>query len=172
YEQDGIFGFSNSLSGDNTVDFMLGAVSNFTQAGGLYLDFTGINWSTFIQDDWRATRRLRVSAGLRWDPFFPYTDSLGRVACFEPGQQSTRYPNAPKGLLFGGSNHDAGCPKSSMDNNAWDFGPRVGFAWQLTNDGNTSLRGGAGFYYESPNTVAFQDVVGIPPFAPIISLTD
>lgn len=172
YEQDGIFGFSNSLSGDNTVDFMLGAVSNFTQAGGLYLDFTGINWSTFIQDDWRATRRLTVSAGLRWDPFFPYTDSLGRVACFEPGQQSTRYPNAPKGLLFGGSNHDAGCPKSSMDNNAWNFGPRVGFAWQLTNDGNTSLRGGAGFYYESPNTVAFQDVVGIPPFAPIISLTD
>jgi hypothetical protein len=172
YEEDGVFGFSNSLSGDNTADFMLGAVSNFTQAGGLYLDFTGINWSTFIEDDWRATPRLTVSAGLRWDPFFPYTDSLGRVACFQPGAQSTRFPNAPAGLLFGGSSHDAGCPKSAMVNNPLNFGPRLGFALQLTQDGKTSLRGGAGYYYESPNTVALEDVVGIPPFAPIVSLTD
>jgi hypothetical protein len=172
YEQDGVFGFSNSLSGDNTADFMLGAISSFTQGGGLFLNFTGINWSAFIQDDWRATPRLTISAGLRWDPFFPYKDSLGRVACFIPGSQSTRFPNAPEGLLFGGSNHDAGCPNSSIFNNPYNFGPRLGFASQLTADGKTSLRGGAGYYYEAPNTVAFQDVVGIPPFAPIVNLTD
>jgi outer membrane receptor protein involved in Fe transport len=172
YEQDGVFGFSNSLSGDNTADFLLGAISNFTQGGGLFLNFTGINWSAFVQDDWRATPRLTVSAGLRWDPFFPYKDSLGRVACFIPGAQSTRFPNSPQGLLFGGSNHDAGCPQSSIFNNPMNFGPRLGFASQLTGDGKTSLRGGAGYYYESPNTVAFQDVVGIPPFAPIVNLTD
>jgi hypothetical protein len=172
YSQDGSFGFSNSLSGDNIADFMLGAVSTLNQGGGLYLDFTGINWSLFVQDDWRATSRLTVSAGLRWDPFFPYTDSLGRVACFEPGAQSTRFPNSPQGLLFGGSHHDAGCPRSSIDGNPWNFGPRLGFALKLTQDGKTSLRGGAGYYYESPNTVAFEDVVGIPPFAPIVSLTD
>ena len=172
YEQDGIFGFSNSLSGDNTADFLLGAMSTFTQAGGLFLHFTGIDWSAFVQDDWRVTPRLTLSAGLRWDPFFPYKDSLGRVACFVPGAQSTRYPNAPQGLLFGGNNHDAGCPNSSMNNNPLNFGPRLGFATQLTSDGKTSLRGGAGYYFEPPNTVAFQDVVGIPPFAPIINLTD
>ena len=172
YEQDGVFSFSNSLSGDNVADFMLGSVSNLTQGGGLYLDFTGINWSLFVQDDWRATPRLTVSAGLRWDPFFPYTDSLGRVACFQPGMQSTRFPNAPQGLLFGGSHHDKTCPNSSMDSNPWNFGPRLGFALKLTEDGKTSLRGGAGYYYESPNTVSFQDVVGIPPFAPIVTLTD
>jgi hypothetical protein len=172
YEQDGIFGFSNSLSGDNTADFMLGAMSTFTQAGGLFLNFTGINWSTFVQDDWRVTPRFTLSAGLRWDPFFPYKDSLGRVACFVPGSQSTRFPNAPQGLLFGGSNHDAGCPRASIFNNPLNFGPRLGFASQLTSDGKTSLRGGAGYYFEPPNTVAFQDVVGIPPFAPIVNLTD
>jgi hypothetical protein len=171
FGQDGIFGFSNSLSGDNTADFMLGALSTFSQGGGVFLNFTGINWSTFIQDDWHATPRLLVSAGLRWDPFFPYTDSEGRVACFEPGAQSTRFPNAPVGLLFGGSNHDKGCPQSSIFKNPWNFGPRLGFAYQLTKDGKTSVRGGAGYYYESPNTVAFQDVVGIPPFAPIVSLS-
>ena len=169
---DGVFDFSNSLSGDNTADFMLGDVSTFQQAGGLYLDFTGINWSTFVQDDWRASHRFTVSAGLRWDPFIPYKDSEGRVACFVPGAQSTRYPNAPAGLIFGGDNHDTGCPPSSIFNNLGNFGPRIGFALRLTADGKSSLRGGGGYYYQTPNTVAFEDVVGVPPFAPIINLTD
>jgi hypothetical protein len=172
YSEDGNFGFSNSLSGDNTADFLLGVVSNFNQGGGLYLDFTGTNFSLFVQDDWRATSRLTLNLGVRWDPFIPYTDSEGRVACFQPGQQSRRFPGAPLGLLFGGYQHDAGCPKSSIENNLSNIGPRLGFALRLTQDGKTSLRGGAGYYYESPNTVAFQDTVGIPPFAPIVSLSD
>ncbi len=172
YEQDGIFSFSNSLSGDNTADFLLGAVSNLTQAGGLFLNLTGINWTLFVQDDFRINPRLTLSAGLRWDPWFPYTDSLGRVGCFEPGAQSTRFPNSPQGLIFGGNNHDAGCPKGAMFNSPWNFGPRLGFAYQATADGKTSVRGGAGYYYQTPNTLVYQQVVGIPPFAPIVSLTD
>ncbi len=172
YEQNGVFSFSNNLSGSNMADFMLGQVSQFIQAGGLYLDFTGIKWSAFVQDNWRASQRLTLNMGLRWDPWFPYKDSQGRVACFAPGQQSTRFPNAPLGLLFGGSNHDAGCPQASINSKPGNFAPRLGFAYRLTNDGKTSIRGGAGIYYSIPNTVAFQDVVGVPPFAPIISLTD
>jgi hypothetical protein len=151
---------------------MLGAVSSFTQAGGLYLNFTGNEWSFFVQDNWHATSRLTLSGGIRWDPFTPYTDSEGRVSCFVPGAQSTRFPNAPQGLLFGGSNHDAGCPASSIYNNLSNLGPRVGFAYQLTSDGKTSIRGGAGYYYQAPNTVAFEDVVGVPPFAPIVNILD
>jgi hypothetical protein len=171
YEQNGVFSFSNNLSGSNMADFMLGQVSQFIQAGGLYLDFTGTKWSAFIQDNWRATPRLTLNMGLRWDPWFPYKDSQGRVSCFQPGQQSTRFPNAPLGLLFGGSNHDAGCPEASIESKPGNFAPRLGFAYRLTDDGKTSLRGGAGIYYSIPNTVAFQDVVGVPPFAPIIFLT-
>jgi hypothetical protein len=171
-QEDGIFGFSNSLSGDNTADFMLGAVSTFAQAGGLYLNLDGTNWSTFLQDDWRATPRFTLNAGLRWDPFFPYKDSLGRAACFVPGAQSTRYPNAPQGLIFGGSKHDLGCPQSSVVNNPWNLGPRLGLTAQLTSDGKTTLRSGAGYYYDPPNTAAFQDVAGVPPFASIVELTD
>jgi hypothetical protein len=172
YEQNGVFSFSNNLSGNNQADFLLGQVSQFIQAGGLYLNFTGIKWSAFVQDNWRVNHRLTINAGLRWDPWFPYKDSQGRVACFEPGKQSTRFPNAPQGLLFGGSQHDQGCPAASIESKPANFAPRLGFAYRLTNDGKTSLRGGAGVYYAIPNTVAFQDVVGIPPFAPIISLTD
>jgi hypothetical protein len=145
-------------------------VSSFTQGGGLYLNFTGYRESLFVQDSWKATSRLLLTAGLRWDPFFPYTDSEGRVACFVPGAQSQRFPNAPVGMLFGGQNHDPGCPASSIYNNPKNFGPRLGFAYRVTEDGSTSIRGGAGYYYEAPNTVAFEDVVGVPPFAPIINL--
>jgi hypothetical protein len=172
YQADGNFTFDNGLTGNNLSDFMLGDVSSFTQGGGLYLNFTGNEWSFFVQDNWHATPRLTVNAGLRWDPFFPYTDSEGRVACFVPGAQSTRFPNAPQDLIFGGSHHDPGCPASSIFNNLGNVGPRLGFAYQLTEDGKTSIRGGAGYYYQAPNTVAFEDVVGVPPFAPIVNIQD
>jgi len=172
FEQNGVFNFTNNLTGNNEADFMLGQVSQFIQAGGLYLNFTGIKWSAFVQDNWRVSHRLTLNLGLRWDPWFPYKDSQGRVGCFEPGKQSQRFPNAPLGLLYGGSNHDPGCPEASINSKAANFAPRLGFAYRLTNDGKTSVRGGGGMYYSIPNTVAFQDVVGIPPFAPIINLND
>src|SRR5579872_450738 len=172
FEENGEFFFNNNLSKSNQADFMLGQVSQFIQAGGLYLNFTGIKWSAFIQDNWRVTHRLTLNLGLRWDPWFPYKDSQGRVGCFEPGHQSVRFPNSPLGLLFGGSKHDPGCQSASINTKAANFAPRLGFAYRITNDGKTSIRGGAGMYYSIPNTVAFQDVVGIPPFAPIINLND
>jgi hypothetical protein len=169
YQESGVFDFEN-LTGNPLADFELGAVSSFTQGGGLYLNVTGYRESLFAQDSWKATPRMLLTAGLRWDPFFPYTDSEGRVACFVPGAQSQRFPTAPVGMLFGGKNHDPGCPASSIYNNPRNFGPRLGFAYRITEDGNTSIRGGAGYYYEAPNTVAFEDVVGVPPFAPIINV--
>ena len=170
YQQNGVFGFQGALSGSSMADFILGQAQLFTQDGGIYLNFTGIKWSAFVQDNWRVTPRLTINMGLRWDPWFPYQDSEGRVGCYEPGKQSQRFPNAPLGLLFGGSNHDPGCPASSINSSAANFAPRLGFAYRLTNDGKTSIRGGAGIYYAIPDTVAFQDVVGIPPFAPIVNL--
>jgi len=173
FQEGGTFNFTNALTGDDIADFELGAMSSFIQGGGLYLDFTGINWSAFAQDDWKANSRLTVSAGLRWDPFIPSKDNLGRVACFEPGAaESVRYPNAPPDLIYGGANHDPGCPNAGIFANYANYGPRLGFAYQLAADGKTSVRGGAGYYYEPPNSLIYQQMVGVPPFAPVINLTD
>src|SRR5580704_14573204 len=65
YQESGVFDFEN-LTGNPLADFELGAVSSFTQGGGLYLNFTGYRESLFVQDNWKATSRLLLSAGLRW----------------------------------------------------------------------------------------------------------
>ncbi len=166
YLQGGQFFFEGSYSGDNLADFMLG-VPDFTQGGGIYGTVTGYNWSAFLQDDWRATPRLTLSGGLRWNPEIPYTTNNGRLPCFEPGKQSTRFPNAPQGLLFAG---DPGCPQGSYYSHLGLFAPRIGFAYRLTKDGKTSLRGGAGYYYQPPETLAYQDDMGVAPFAPVFNL--
>ena len=169
YQESGVFDFEN-VTGSPLADFEVGAVASFTQGGGLYLNFTGYRESLFVQDSWKATPRLLLTAGLRWDPFFPYTDSEGRVACFVPGAQSKRFPNAPVGMLFGGNNHDPGCPASSIYNNAKNFGPRLGFAYRVQEMATRVFAEGPGITIEAPNTVAFEDVVGVPPFAPIINV--
>lgn len=167
YLEGGSFEFGGTYTGNNLADFMLGDVSFFQQGGGIYANITGYNWSAFVQDDWHATQRLTLSGGLRWQPLIPYTDSHNRLPCFQPGKQSVLYPNAPQGLLLAG---DPGCPRGTYNGTLDSFAPRIGFAYRLTNDGKTSIRGGAGYYYQPPETLAYQDDAGAPPFAPIISL--
>ena len=170
FQQSGQFSFFDNLSGDNLVDFILGEASQFTQAGGLYMNLVGTKWSAYAQDNWRVNQRLSVNAGLRWDPFLSYTDSKGRMPCFVPGAKSTRYPNAPVGLLFAGPNHDRGCPPGMANSDLWEFAPRVGFAYKLTQDGKTSIRGGAGFYLMPVQNMVYQNSNGIAPFSPIVTL--
>jgi hypothetical protein len=158
------FSFYNSLSNNNLSDFMLGDVSEFLQGGGEYKDMVGTLWSPYVQDNWRVKRKLTVNLGLRWDPFIPYTETKGRVVCYVAGGQSKRFPNAPVGMLFGGSNHDAGCPSGGAYDNWQNWAPRVGFAYHAM--GNTVVRGGAGFYYTPLSTHDLNGFVDTAPFGP------
>jgi len=164
--QSGNFRFRYELTGDNLTDFFLGDAQRWRQGGGEYSSLHGWEGDAYVQDNWRASRRLTVQMGLRWDPFLPYTEENGKTICFNPGQQSTRYPNAPAGLVYGGSNHDAGCPASGMYNYLGNLGPRLGLAYRLTEDGRTSLRAGFGYYYSIIQTAAFNNMVDLAPFAP------
>ncbi|PYV92856.1 MAG: hypothetical protein DMG05_03310 [Acidobacteria bacterium] len=163
--------FTNSLSGDNLVDFMLGRLSRFNQASGNFKLLRGTKWSGFLQDNWRVNQRLTLNLGLRWDPFFAFKEDNGRLACFVPGAKSSRYVNAPVGLIYGGDDHDPGCPVGITENNLGNLAPRVGFAYRLTQDGKTSLRGGAGYYYIRPDTSIFNNTL-YPPFRPAFNVFD
>ena len=168
YTQGGQFSFTNQLSGSNLADFMLGQASGFIQGGGQYSNYIGGVYSLFAQDNWRVNDKLTLNLGLRWDPFWPYTEIHNRMNCYVPGAQSQRYPNAPTGIIFGG---DPGCPTGKgMFSNVYNFAPRLGFAYSL--DQSTVVRGGAGIYYTIPQTSFANGITSDAPFSPTFQFTD
>ncbi|HYO83804.1 MAG TPA: TonB-dependent receptor plug domain-containing protein, partial [Bryobacteraceae bacterium] len=161
----GNFDFNGSISGNPMADFMLGEVYRFWQGGGEHKELTGHRFGFFLQDNWRATANLTLNLGLRWDPFLPYSDSLGRTQCFVPGVQSTRFPNAPVGYLNAG---DPQCPQGGFENYWKSFAPRFGFAYR-PGGGRTVLRGGAGLFWNPQFTVLYNGFVNSAPFSPQIT---
>jgi hypothetical protein len=165
FTMSGEFDFTDQLSGSNLTDFMLGHASHFLQGGGEFKDLHGVLYSVYTQDNWRVNQKLTLNLGLRWDPYWPYTEEKARVVCYQPGAKSQRFPNAPVGMLFGGSNHDPGCPAGfGSYSDLGNFAPRLGFAYKLNS--KTVVRGGAGFYYTPPSTVASNGFVDTAPFGP------
>jgi hypothetical protein len=95
--------------------------SNYQQAfGGTAYKFTENLWNFFAQDDWRVTPRLTLNLGLRWE-----------------------YQQYPKVVLANPAVPQTG----TMPSDKTDFGPRLGFAYDVNGDGRTSIRGGYGIYY-------------------------
>ena len=105
----------------------------------------GFNWSAFVQDDWRVTPRLTLNLGLRWDfQQKPYERHNGQIN-FDPN--CTEPSSGLQGCtVFAGAD---GQPRTFMEEDYNDFGPRLGFAYDLTGGGKTVLRGGYGIYYAS-----------------------
>lgn len=161
----GNFDFNGSITGNAMADFMTGNVFRFWQGGGEYKELSGNRFGIFVQDNWKATPTLSLTAGVRWDPVFPYTDKLGRVQCFEPGAQSTRFPKAPLGYLNAG---DAGCPEGGFPGYKGAVAPRLSFAWNPGN-GKTVIRGGGGMFWNPQFTILYNGFVNAAPFSPQIT---
>ena len=166
FRQGGRFRFrGTAYSGDARSDFLVGWLDRFQQGGGEYAARRGNLGSLFVQDNFRVNRQLTINLGVRWDPFVPYGDELGRTECFLAGQKSTRFPKAPTGYLFAG---DANCPAGGFASSWWQFGPRAGFAYNVGGHGNTTVRGGFGLFYQPPFVEAFNNMVDSAPFSPQI----
>jgi hypothetical protein len=160
----GLFTFNGSITGNAMADFMLGSVYQFWQGGGEYKDLSGNRGGLFVQDNYRVKPNLTLNLGLRWDPEMPFHDSLGRVQCFVPGAQSTRFPNSPAGYLNAG---DPGCPDGGFNAYYRAFSPRIGFAWRPHGD-KTVVRGGFGLFWNPQFTVLYNTFVDSAPFSPQI----
>ena len=130
----------------------------------------GHQFSAFAQEEWHATAKLNLNLGLRWEPFFPYTDpDEGQIGGYVAGAQSTRFPLAPAGLLFAGDN---GFPNGGMWDNLGNFSPRLGAAYSLrSGPHSTVLRGGIGMFYIQPFMVLWNNFVQNAPFSPSATLS-
>lgn len=170
----GQFNFNASVTNNVIASFMLGYMNNFRQGYGEFKNNRNNFWAFYVNDSFHATRRLTLNYGLRYEPYTPWKEIKGRTEQFRvnefyAGVRSQKFPNAPPGLFFPG---DPDTPFDGVTGNFTDFAPRAGFAYDLTGNGRTSIRGGAGFFYDSGTAGVINNrFADISPFSPQVSLT-
>ena len=145
----GDVGYSTSApttTGNAIADFVTGNINSFEQDSTYITHLSTWHTAVFAQDDYRVTPRFTANIGLRWDIDTPPVDSHDRTASFNPVQQSTVTPTAPRGLLFPG---DKGIGRGIISTQFSHISPRLGFAWDPFGDGKTSIRAAAGIFYGS-----------------------
>ena len=174
YQQNTLFGFftdSNfsfdgfAAGGDGTgnsfADFLVGAPNNLFEGPNARNNIRSKSTYGFGQDEWRVRPNLTLTLGLRYEYSTPKLDTQGRTFSIVPGDQSTRFPNAPRGLVFPG---DPGAPRGTNFPDKDNFAPRVGFAWSPGSSGKTSIRGGFGIFYDVLKGEDNLQFNGAPPF--------
>jgi len=136
-------------SGDAMASFMTGIGAPGGDVWGAYeIDYApaGQNWNigSFVQDNWRATDKLTLNIGMRYDLDLPRTERFNRMSWLDLNAQS---PLQVPGLgpLKGGLQFANPNDRAPYYNNYHGFGPRFGFAYKLRP--TTVVRGGYGIYY-------------------------
>jgi hypothetical protein len=106
--------------------------SNFSQGvGSPGLKMGTFDYNFFIQDDMRLSPRFTVNLGLRYEFISMPSATLSNSS-------TTIIPNDGRTLAEA---------TSTLPNDKNNFGPRIGFAYDVFGNGRTSVRGGVGIYY-------------------------
>ena len=155
----GTFTFAGTETGNDFADFLLGIPSNYIQSNGGIFHLRNKYGALFAQDSWRARSKMTVNYGLRWDVIQPWYERDNAIQTIVPGQQSTVYPQAPRGLVFPG---DAGVARGLSPTRWGNFSPRVGMAY-APND-KTSVRGSYGIFYTAFQGLSAGIMYGVPPY--------
>jgi hypothetical protein len=165
----GIFTFTNSMTsqpnspsyglwGNSYASFLLGAVATSTADIAPSWGTRFLRYGVFAQDEWRASQKLTVSYGLRWDYNAPFSEVQNKISSFQPNLPNPGAGGRPGALAFIGSG--AGRIGGNFQD-PWrkGFGPRLGLAYQA-ND-KTVIRASSGVYYANsgnsmvPSTFGF-----------------
>ena len=170
----GTFSFNGVASGAGLADFVAGQMSSFLQGVPNTLFVHKWYVGLYGQDTWKASRRLTINLGLRWEPFLPQQVNNGAIYSFDynrfkAGTVSKVFTQAPPGLLYAG---DSGFPSKSGINNRYNqFAPRVGLAFDPKGDGKMSIRAAFGIAYDFPNVMLYSTESTAPPFGDQITIT-
>ena len=152
----GSFNFSNSMTsqpnsasfgswGSSVASFLIGAINT---AGAFIPAETGLRdfrVGAFVQDEWRATPKLTISYGLRWDYNPSFSEVQNKMSSFEPYIANPGAGGRLGALAFAGQPNLPG----KFFSTDWKkgFGPRFGVAYQINS--KTVIRGSTGIYYQN-----------------------
>jgi hypothetical protein len=173
----GAFSFGGGFTGLDFADFLLGESSGYGELAVQDRGFwNNVSTALYIQDNWRVNKRLTLNLGLRWDGV-PHTyEAKDRMGNFYPNLYDASKPAildangniSPASPGLGGSPNPilkaagtqfylngigipgttSGVPKGLVNTQWAAFGPRFGFAYDVTGSGKTVVRGGFGMMYE------------------------
>jgi hypothetical protein len=199
-ETQGGFTFDGSASGFDYADFILGDAQHYAENAYKGTGtWDAISPDAYIQDNWRATHRLTLNLGLRWDGiphtyeangnqtnFYPNLYNPANIPLWANSSDTQIAPNSPglgtspvaslqgyqfylNGMGFSGKN---GVPKGLGKDSWLNFGPRLGFAYDLLGTGKTIVRGGYGIMYERIQGNDMYNGATNPPFGYSLGQTD
>jgi hypothetical protein len=173
----GRFSWNGQYTSEPMADMLLGLMSNTEgQVGAPIASFRQNYMALYLQDTWKATRKLTINWGLRWEyesPFMDKHDAIVNVDfrwdnSMEPvfvragtgdlNQGNPQFPAPPGWQLVRDGRFGRGAAKPDYN----DFGPRAGLAYQLNQ--KTVLRASGGMYFVRDIGNAVFDIVRNIPF--------
>lgn len=153
----GTFNFTNAntglvgiTSGNAMASFLLGEVGSASAGFYSLPSFNPVAkaYGFFAGDTWKASQKLSVTLGLRWDVFTPSVEENDKTSFFDPtgpnpgaGDRLGRLAFAGKG--YGAASYGADAPEKTYYK---AFGPRIGLAYAF--DQQTVVRAGYGIFFE------------------------
>jgi hypothetical protein len=140
--------FANFLAGNSSV--VTGVIPGPGKTA--YRDYRQTDIAPYVQDDWRATSKLTVNLGLRWQFMTNPTERLNRLYAILNYRTATGFTNIP--TIF-------------LSNPSWkNYDPRIGVAYDPFADHKTSIRAGFGLFHDPITVQAYQTGFGgAPPWA-------
>ncbi|MGB7493942.1 MAG: TonB-dependent receptor [Candidatus Acidiferrum sp.] len=192
----GQYNFNGFYTGNDFADFLLGYANSYSEDAVKETgQWNSKSIGLYFQDNWRVNNRLTLNLGLRWDGiphtyeansvmsnFYPNLYSAADTAILNPGNQSinpaspglTTSPNPILASLPLYTNGEVVCgqdgtPQGCVKGAWFNFGPRLGFAYDLTGKGRTVIRGGYAIMYERIQGNDMYDMAGNVPFAAGVS---
>jgi Carboxypeptidase regulatory-like domain/TonB dependent receptor len=152
-----VYNDNNDPTGHTVASFLLGTVAGGSVAYNSAPIYMWKYYAPWTQVDWKATSRLTLNLGVRWDLNTPVQERFKRRNhIFDPSQinpasqriDTTRFPEFAQlrgGLRFLGVD---GSPDTPWKVDLNNIQPRIGFAYKLTE--KTVVRGGFGRFYLNP----------------------
>ncbi len=173
FDENGSSSCPNNLEGcggDDLASFLMGNMS-----GNSYYELqyrpatTNYQYGIFAQDNWKATQKLTLNLGLRYDVTLPRTDRYNRQNYFDPNVASPlnngsfTYTDPVSGQdvtknLLGGEVFATPSQRKNYITDWHDFQPRFGFAYKFAP--KMVVRGGYGIYYGQSRS----GVTGVVPY--------
>lgn len=163
----GAFTYNGFFTGNTLADFYMGYPYMFQQGSGdPAMDGSSWTYSVYGQDEFRLNAHLTLDVGVRYELNLPYVEAANHLAALHPGQQSTKQPNAPTGLVYPG---DSDTPRSTYYADTNNIAPRLGLIFDPKGDARTTVRLAWGLFYDTVPGQGdfFQNGTLAPPFQPL-----